>query len=155
LTSICFLRKVSVGGTHNSTTNQALGVTVARCFGVRGLHKKCVTGNLPKAIQKQVLDIRNDLLDAKDDDFYLWNPEWKINPFMFLSEENGPVVLTCRDHTGGGKGRYLHPPLSPHGSLSSRLGDQFATVFVRPRTIKPVKAHLFSHTFQIHEISRG
>jgi hypothetical protein len=135
---------------YHKTGTVSLDVTVARCFGVSGL--KSVTGNMPKAIQKQVLGIRDDFLHARDDDLYLWNPEWKIKPSIFLSVENGPVVLTCREHIGGGKGRYLHPPLNPHGSLPSRLGDQLAPAVVRPRTIKPVKAHKFSHTFQMHEM---
>ena len=95
-------------------------------------------------------------LDAGDHvEWYLENdqdPDWCCAGSCAFVEGKGLVLLTCRDHDGGTKDRYLHPPKSPMGILPNIRGDNLAPVTTVPRTIKPVRCGAFCHTYQMHEM---
>lgn len=97
---------------------------------------------------------RIDYLNVNNNDdieCLLWNPKWRIAPSVCFKDEF-PVFLTCRSHDNGCKKHYLHPSQSPFGTLPSKLSDQIAAAVVVPRTLRPTKAHKYSHSFNMQEM---
>jgi hypothetical protein len=77
----------------------------------------------------------------------LHNPSWNVWPSVaFVGDDNAyqaPVLLTCRFHRNGSKSEYLHPPRSPNGVLPA---------VVWPNTIKQLKPHKFSNSYQMQRM---
>jgi len=107
-----------------------------------------IEGNARKEIQK-VNGILDNYLDGGSR--ILYNPEWEVRPTIVF-ENGAPVVLTCRRHKSGCKGRYLHLPRNPRGTLPSLQCDQLTPAVVRPRTLKQLKVHQFSDSYQMREM---
>ena len=73
-------------------------------------------------------------------------------PSLIITKEDGPTIMTCRNHNKGTTKMYIHPPRSPHRhALSSKQGDQLCQVIHKTRTISPMKAAKYSNTYQMHE----
>ena len=85
-----------------------------------------------------------------DYDMFLLNPSWKVLPSIAFIEGKGPTVLTCREHDGGSKKAYIHPPRQPHHVIPSQKGDQLCHCVVKPRLIKPMMASSYCITYQMH-----
>jgi hypothetical protein len=123
-----------------------LDLVVCRLFGdcIR-----TVVGNARMALQK-VTGILDDFLDGNYA-CILYNPAWQVRPSIAFI--NGvPVVLTCRKHNRGCKGRYFHLPHNPKGVLSSWESDQLTPAVIRPRTLKQLKVHKYSDSYQMQEM---
>jgi len=99
-----------------------------------------------------VKGVRDDYLQSGKVDLLLHNPDWPIMPSVAYIKGVGPRVLTCRHHDRGDCKRYLHPPRHPKGTLPSDWSDQIAPAVVVPRTIKSLRAHSYSHTYQMCEM---
>ena len=130
-----------------------LNIILSLSMGPEGIPFTSSTTNKNAAWCQQT-SIRPDFLKAKivSDEFLLKNPLWEVMPSITF-DDGAPVCLVCRDHGKGfEEGQYIHPPENPNGNLASTFGDQLAPAVVRPRTINPVKAKYFSHTFQMHEM---
>lgn len=76
---------------YHKTGSIPFDVTIARCLGSEGV--MLATNNAKKMIQGNALGMREDfLLRAKDDDYYLWNPQWVVKPSICFFEWS-PYVL--------------------------------------------------------------
>ncbi len=84
-------------------------------------------------------------------DEFLLNPSWKVLPSIAFIEGKGPHILTCRNHDGGCKKSYIHPPRQPNHILPSRQGDQLCHAVIKPRLIHPMRASTYSNIYQMHE----
>ena len=135
---------------HYKCGHVELDVILTRLLGAS--IKTCTPG-IRKTLGK-VVGIERDLLDPIKRIFLLRNPEWEIQPAVaFNSENDDLVLLSCSKHQNGSKCRYLHPPRNPNGTLPSPIPDQLTSVVTRPRTIKSVKAHHFSNSYQMHHMA--
>ena len=95
------------------------------------------------------------LKHSQDDEYILMNRAWKV--MSSVAFVNGvPEFLVCRLHCKNlyGHGKYIHPPEHPFGVFHSQYPDQLAPAVAKPRTIRPIKAHKYSTTFQMQE-TRG
>ena len=59
--------------------------------------------------------------------------------------------MTCREHDGGNKKLYIHPPRQPHHIIPSDKGDQLCHAVIKPRLIKPMVARKYCTTYQMNE----
>jgi hypothetical protein len=82
-----------------------------------------------------------------DYDCILLNPDWPILPTLIITENNGPIILTCSLHGNGSDLYKLYPPRPIHHNLCSRQTDQLSHVTIKPRTIRPTKRKQFCTTF--------
>jgi hypothetical protein len=103
-----------------------------------------------KKIVQNVSSARDDFIRDEQYDCWLLNPAWKIMPSIAIFDE-GPVVLTCRDHDGGNSKFMIHTCRQPNHILPSKHSDQLAHAVIQSRTIKPVKSTQYSTQFQMHE----
>ena len=112
------------------------------------IHKHCQD----RACEK-VYSSRPDYIRDEIDDYVmlLLNPSWKVTPSIAFIDGKGPTVLTCREHHGGSKKAYIHPPRQPHHVIPSKSGDQLCHAVMNPRLIKPMKASKYCNTYQMHE----
>ena len=123
-----------------------LDVVVSNLFGDS---VRTISGNARKDLEK-VTGVLRDFLDGNYVHL-LGNPEWAVRPS--ISFVNGaPVVLTCRKHDRGCKADFFHLPRNPKGILPSWQSDQLTPAVVRPRTLKQLKVHKFSDSYQMHEM---
>ena len=100
---------------------------------------------------KYASTVRDDFIREKNDyDVWLYNPKWKVRPSIIFTED-GPMVMTCRNHNGGTDKLFIHIPRQPKHILPSFHPDQLAHVSIKPRTISPMKAKQYSSSFQMHE----
>ena len=83
----------------------------------------------------------------------LYNKKWLCSPSIAYVKEKGPVVLTCRFHDRTCKGKYIHVPYSPTGTLMTEASDQLAPAVLVPKTIHKAKAHEYTNAFQMNELS--
>ena len=123
-----------------------LDLIVTRLFG------DCIQtikGNVRDDLRK-VVGIIENYLDGECGRI-LGNPKWEVRPSIAF-ENGAPMVLTCRRHQSGCKGRYLHLPQNPGGTLSSFPSDQLTPAVVRPRTVQQLKIHEFSDSYQMREM---
>lgn len=78
----------------------------------------------------------------------LGNSRWTVQPCIcFL--HNVPLILTCRWHKNGLRGRVFHPPKNPNGVLPSNTEDQLAPAVIQSRTIQQDHPHKFSDSYQM------
>ena len=100
---------------------------------------KCVIKKMMSNGSKMAyaLSSRDDYVrESKDEyDSILLNNDWKVLPCVMIDLEKGPVVMTCRNHNGGTKKKYIHPPWHPYQHLASRIGDQLCHAVVKTRTV--------------------
>ena len=97
---------------------------------------------------------RDDYLRGyiNDYDCILSNKKWRVMPCLVITKNDGPTIMTCRNHNKGTNKMYIHPPRSPHNhALSSKQGDKLCQVVNKTRTISPMKAAQYSNTYQMHE----
>ena len=81
------------------------------------IHKHCQD----KACEKVYSSRPDYIRDEMDEyDMFLLNPSWKVLPSIAFIEGKGPTVLTCREHDGGSKKAYIHPPRQPHHVIPSQ-----------------------------------
>jgi len=105
-----------------------------------------------------------DLLNGARDDFPwtddVWIPQAKDCAVardqrirkVFLMTAKGPCIATCERHHGGTKLRYVHPPMNPvTRTLPSPFSAQLAPCVVIPRTVKPMRAHVYTTTYEVRE----
>ncbi len=118
--------------------------------------------HLPKCyIQKHSTDkVCDSIYSSREDyirdnvdeyDELLLNPSWKVLPSIAFIEGKGPHILTCRNHDGGCKKSYIHPPRQPNHILPSRQGDQLCHAVIKPCLIHPMRASKYSNIYQMHE----
>ena len=88
--------------------------------------------------------------ECEDYDVLLLNPSWKVLPSIDFISGKGPCVLTCREHDGGCKKIYIHPPRQPNHIIPSEKGDHLCHVVIKPRLIRPMVASKYSDIFQMH-----
>ena len=101
---------------------------------------------------------RDDFLSTLTDD--VWIPQAKDCAVagdqrirkVFLMTAKGPCIATCERHHGGTKERYVHPPMNPvTRTLPSPFSAQLAPCVVIPRTVKPMRAHVYTTTYEVRE----
>ena len=93
--------------------------------------------------------IRKDYIrDEGDEDMLFFNPKWKVLPSIAFVKNKGPVILTCNEHNGGTKLCMIHTCRWKH-NLASKRPDQLYQAVLQPRIVKPVKASLYSTSYQI------
>jgi predicted GIY-YIG superfamily endonuclease len=117
-------------------------------------------GNAVETVSSRVAEemstmagMRCDFLSHSSPDHLLYNPKWEVQPSIaFVGPNEAPVLLTCRFHKNGSRGRYLHPPKSPNGALPAKISDQLSPAVIRPNTIKQLKPHHFSNTYQMQRM---
>ena len=64
----------------------------------------------------------------------------------------GPCIATCKRHHGGTKERYVHPPMNPvTRTLPSPFSAQLAPCVIIPRTVKTMRAHAYTTTYEVRE----
>ena len=103
---------------------------------------------------EKVFSSRDDYIrkDSKSYECLLLNPNWNVLPGVLLCRHKGGVVLTCCNHSGGTKKKYIHIPRYPFNhNLPSKHGDQLCHVVIKPRSISSKKASKYSNTYQMHE----
>ena len=98
-----------------------------------------------------VISARDDYIQNHTHREWLFNPKWKVKPSIVFSTTQGPRVLTCRDHHNGTTRFMIHPLQQPFHILPSKCSDQLSHAVIQPRTVRPVKAALYSTSFQMHE----
>ena len=82
---------------------------------------------------------REDCIDKSlDDDCWLLNPKWKVQPSIVFVEGQGPCVLTCKHYDGRAKLHMIHTYYWKT-TLPSKRPDQLCQALVNPRVINPVK----------------
>ena len=118
-----------------------------------GPNIKTCTRQPRKALRKMV-GIEPDFLDPlKPREFLFKNPLWEVIGSVTFCEETGaPFVLACPQHKNGSTSRYIHPPRNPNGTLPAKIPDQLTPAVARPRTIKSVLPHHFSHSYHMHQM---
>ena len=58
-------------------------------------------------------------------------------------EEDGPMILLCREHSRNTKESFIHVPESPTGNIHTPNANAFAPVVIRPRTNRNFKVSIF------------
>ena len=113
---------------------------------------KCIL-HLPNKDKVFLVESCRDDFLLRDSEYEKWlfNPDWKVLPSVTIGDNTGPMVCTCRSHSGGTKDLYIHPPRQKDHILPSSKGDQLCHAVIRPRTIKPLKASKYCTTYQMHE----
>jgi hypothetical protein len=115
---------------------------------------KCLIAKLMSNVMKLNLTFsaRDDYIRREgDEDRWLLNPDWKIEPSVIIIKGMGPMVLTCRDHHGGDKKFMIHPCRQPHHNLPAGRADQLCHAVVKCRTVRPMKfMGQYSNAFQMH-----
>ena len=101
--------------------------------------------NKVKCAQSMRRDFFSDLIDM-----HLFNPEWSVHPSVFYKAGFGPVFTTCKEHCGGTKKLYFHLPKTG-SSLPSKFPDMLSHAVLRSRTLKPMKAHKYTNTYQLNK----
>lgn len=76
----------------------------------------------------------------------------KLCHLFFFNAKGCPVVLTCLDHNGGDKYKYLHVPRNPNGTLPSVYPNQLAPAVLQSQRVKAVKAKKFSTIYSMHKM---
>lgn len=71
--------------------------------------------------------------------------KFSCTPCIVISDE-GPMILTCREHSRSSKESYIHVPESATGTIYTPNANAFAPVVSRPRTNRNFKVS-FSHVF--------
>jgi hypothetical protein len=109
------------------------------------------------AKEKSVRGIRDDFLERHESqETFAWNPAWPVMPSVSFLDDDGQLLdvsyLTCRNHNGGSKELYFHPPRAINNTLPSRHGDQVAPVVVVPRILKSAQAKQYSNTYQMQSV---
>ena len=95
--------------------------------------------------------IREDYIrDEEDDDFLLFNPEWKVMPSIAFVSGKGPVILTCKEHDNGTENLMIHTCRWKH-NLPSKNPDQLCQAVIQPRLLKPMKASKYSFGYQMFQ----
>ena len=79
----------------------------------------------------------------------LHNKKWMCKASYAGTEQGLPVVLCCRYHNKNTKGKLIHPPRNPVGSIASEQTCQFSPVIPIPRTIAKAKKSKFSCSFHM------
>ena len=60
-------------------------------------------------------------------------------PSLIITKEDGPTIMTYRNHNKGTTKMYIHPPRSPHRhALSSKQGDQLSSCVERKVSRKDI-----------------
>ena len=95
------------------------------------------------------MSFRRDFLDG---DFcaHLFNSKWQVRPAIAFVPGKGPCFLTCKLHGGGTYEKYFHLPKSLVPLVPSH-GDHIGHVTLKSNVVGTVKAHKFSHTYQMNE----
>ena len=106
-------------------------------------------GSIKPNETEKLMSCREDFLEDLIDAWY-FNPEWTVHPSVSYLKGRGPVFLTCKDHNGGTFKRYFHLPRTEH-CLPTRHSDSLSHAVLRARTLRPCKAHKYSHTFQLNK----
>lgn len=68
----------------------------------------------------------------------LENKAFQCSPSIVVTDE-GPMILTCRDHNQKTKQWYLYVPESPTGTIHTPNGNSCASVTIRPRIFRVFK----------------
>ena len=89
--------------------------------------------------------------DLQDYDCILLNPNWMVCQSVEFVQDQGPMVMTFREHYRRTSRMYLHTPGQPYHILPSKSGDQLCHEIVKTRTILPMRACKYSNMYQIHE----
>ena len=88
-------------------------------------------------------------LDVCDYDCWIFNSDWNVaQNILFLNNEQGPHINTCRNHRNGSTIFFIHPPRLPH-PLPSYKSDQLSHAIIGPWTIKNFKYPPYSNSYQI------
>lgn len=87
--------------------------------------------------------------------FVLENPSFRCRPCLVLDNKQGLSILACRNHNTTFKQRLLYPPTSPTGCLYSRNSNQYAPVVIQSRSLRKVKLHTYSDTYQTVKLTGG
>ena len=119
----------------------------------RYLHKVFINTLTPRQACQNLYSSREDYIRDSNSDYddLLFNTSWKVLPSISFVSGKGPCVLTCREHDGGTKKLYIHPPRQPHHIIPSHKGDQLCHAVIKPRLIRPMVASKFNITYQMHE----
>ena len=114
--------------------------------------EKFYTDNMHDKVD-QVEHARNDFLrsSVNDYDYWLLNKDWYVLPTIKISKTRGPVVLTCRYHSGGNQKMTIHTPRLPQHILPSSHSDQLCHAVIQCRTIKPMRRTKYSTQFELYE----
>jgi len=108
-----------------------------------------IKGNVWDNLGK-VVGILDNFLDGSFGKI-LKNPNWEVKPAIVF-KNGAPMVLTCRKHCSGCKGQYLHLPCNPQIFLPSLQSDQLTPAVVRSCTVKQLKVHKFSNSYQMQQM---
>lgn len=101
--------------------------------------------------QRQFLEgVRGDF--PKSGHPILHNRQWMCRPSISYSKGKGPVVLTCFAHDTRSRGRYVHMPTNPTGTIMTPKSDQYCQAIMVPRTVSAAQAREFTDAFQLNEI---
>lgn len=100
-----------------------------------------------------VRSARDDFVrESNDYDFWVFNPNWKILPTIIFVKDKGPCVCTSWNHNDGSLKDFIHLPRQPSNHiLPSKITSQVSHVVPKPQTIKPMVAHKYSNTYQMHK----
>ena len=101
----------------------------------------------------KIISCRDDCVRDTFEDYDIldFNPDWRCLPSLCFKPEGAPYIMTCREHDGGTKKLYIHPPRQPYLNLPAPYPDQVCHAVVRPRTIKNMHAKAFSNSYQMYE----
>ena len=113
---------------------------------------RCEWSELTSSEGMKSMSFRRDFLDGEPC-VHLFNEKWKVMPSVAFLRDQGPCFLTCKIHGKGTCKRYFHLPRSPCRLVSSH-GDQLGHVSLRSNVIGTVKAHKYSHEYQMN-VCRG
>ena len=70
-------------------------------------------------------------------------------PSIAYFDNEGPFVLTCKEHDGGTKLYMIHPCRWKH-NLSAKCSDQIGQAVINPRIIKPIQAAKYTTSFEMY-----
>ena len=113
---------------------------------------RCEWTELTSSEGMKSMSFRRDFLEGEPC-VHLFNEEWRVMPSVAFLRGRGPCFLTCKMHGKGTCKRYFHLPRSPCQLVSS-CGDQLGHVSLRSNVIGTVKAHKYSHEYQMN-VCRG
>ena len=103
-----------------------------------------------KARYEKLLSSRDDFFSEWIDAWY-YNPKWSVHPSVVYVAGKGPCFMTCQHHNGGTKEAYFHIPKT-RMCLPARNAESLSHAVLRARTLKPVKAHAYSHGYRLLEM---
>ena len=83
---------------------------------------------------------------------HLFNPKWSVHPSVAYLKSIGPVFLSCQEHNGGTRSHYFHLPFTG-SQLPAAVPDMLSHAVLRSRTLRPMKAHKYTNTFQLQKCS--